>query len=417
MLRMTLTARRKTRGAGSALAMALALAGGSVAATAMLSAPAYAQNSEGFAEVYQPIANLVNSNADNAGAKARIPAMVAAIQTADDRNLAGNLIITLGNNLRDPVLQRQGLELVLASGKTAPAELGQLQFEIGRLAYQAKDHAAARTAMLAAIAAGYTASDIDGIIAETYFAEGQNAQGLDYLRGAIEKRAAARQTIPDGWLVRGLAVAYTAQLQAQAADWSALLLQHGTSDKKWLQALQVMNAVSAGDQQAQLDLLRLMALTNTLTDRTEYVAYIEAADPRIMSNEVDRVLKAAVAAGALSTSEEYYAEVKRIVDERAAVDRSEAPKMAADARASAQARDAQNAGDVFLSLGSYAEAEEMFKLALEKPGVNRDVALTRLGIAQVHQGKYAEARATFEQVSGNRTAVARMWTAYASSRA
>jgi hypothetical protein len=59
----------------------------------------------------------------------------------------------------------------------------------------------------------------------------------------------------------------------------------------------------------------------------------------------------------------------------------------------------------------------MFALALQKGGVDRDQTLTRLGIAQVQQGKNAEAKGTFAQVSGTRTAVARMWTAYADSRA
>jgi hypothetical protein len=59
----------------------------------------------------------------------------------------------------------------------------------------------------------------------------------------------------------------------------------------------------------------------------------------------------------------------------------------------------------------------MYKLAIERGGIDRDRALTRLGIAQVHQNKLAEARTTFGQVSGNRTAIARMWTAYIESKA
>ena len=59
----------------------------------------------------------------------------------------------------------------------------------------------------------------------------------------------------------------------------------------------------------------------------------------------------------------------------------------------------------------------MFALALEKGGGDRDQILTRLGIAQVRQGKNAEAKATFAQVSGQRAAVARMWTLYADTRA
>ena len=144
---------------------------------------------------------------------------------------------------------------------------------------------------------------------------------------------------------------------------------------------------------------------------------IQAADPRIMANEVARVLEAGVQKGVFAPGDEYYEEVKRVVDQRAPADRAEAPTMAAEARSSGQPRDAQNAGDVFLSLGEFAQAEEMFKLAMDNGGTNRDQLLTRIGIAQVRQGKLAEAKATFGQVSGARAPVARMWTAYIESRA
>ena len=59
----------------------------------------------------------------------------------------------------------------------------------------------------------------------------------------------------------------------------------------------------------------------------------------------------------------------------------------------------------------------MFKLALEKGSVDRDQVLTRIGIAQVHQSKMAEAKSSFAQISGDRKPVAKMWTAYIESRA
>ncbi|KRA83278.1 hypothetical protein [Altererythrobacter sp. Root672] len=410
---------RKSRGGlSSALALALALTGGAVVGTAMTASPAFAQNSKGFAAAYKPVADITNApGGDLAAAKAQLPGVIAAAETPDDKNIAGNLSLILGNKLNDPVLQRQGLELMLASGKVDPAQVGELQFLVGNLAYNAKDFPAARTALLAAVAAGRTADNPEGLIAESYFGEGQNAQGLDYLQSQIEKRVAAGQPVPDQWLVRGLQVAYNAKLDDKTLEWSTLLVTHGTSDKKWLQALQVVNSLTTTDKQAQLDLLRLMALTNAMSDRREYVTYIETADPRVMSNEVGRVLDAAVQAGVMTTGDQYYSEVKRVVDERAAADRKDAPQLAADARKSGSGRDAQVAGDVFLSIGSYAEAEEMFKLALEKGGVDRDQTLTRLGIAQVHQNRYSDAQATFGQVTGARATVARMWAAYADSRA
>jgi hypothetical protein len=306
---------------------------------------------------------------------------------------------------------------MVASGKADPSQLGQFHFFIGGLAYDARDWAAARAALQAAMAAGHTQGDPEAMIAETYFGEGQAAPGLDYLAGVVDRRAAAGQPVPEGWIVRGLQVSYQAQLAEQAVDWSERLVARNPNQINWQRALQVVNALAELDPQAQLDLLRLMRATDALKERSEFVSYIEAADPRIMANEVAKVLDAGVQAGVFTAGEEYYADVKRVVDERAAQDREDAPGLASEARTAASGNAALNAGDVSLSLDSWAEAEEMYALALQKGVTDRDRALTRLGIAQAQQGKNAEARATFEQVAGARLPVAQMWTAYIASRA
>ena len=429
MLRRSPSARRTAvRGLGSAFTMAMALACGATVVTAAIATPAVAQrgrnaapqaqNSEAFVAAYEPVAALVNAQGgDLAAAKPQLPGLVAAISTPDDRNAAGNLILTLGNKLKDAQLQRQGLELMVASGKTDPAQLPQYQYYIGSLAYDARDWAAARTALQAAVAAGYSEGNPDAMIAETYFGENQAATGLDFLKGVIERKVAAGQTVPESWYVRGLKVSYDSRLPDKVTEWSALLVGSAPNPTNWQRALQVMNSIHTLDPQAQLDLLRLMLATDAMKERSEFVSYIETADPRIMANEVSRVLDAGLQAGVFTAGEEYYGEVKRIVDERAPEDRKDAPGLASEARNAATGTGAQNAGDVFLSLGSWAEAEEMYALALQKGGVDRDRTLTRLGIVQAQQGKNAEARATFEQVSGARVPVARMWTAYVESRA
>ncbi len=430
MLRRSPSARRTAvRGLGSALALAIALVGGAAVVTAATAAPAAAQrsarsnapqnqNSDGFVAAYEPVAAIVNlATGDFAAAKPQIPGLVAAIQTPDDRYAAGNLILTLGNKLKDASLQRQGLELMVASGKTAPEQIAQYQFFIGSLAYDAHDWPAARTALEAAMAAGYSEGNPDAMIAETYFGENQAVQGLDYLKGVIERKVAAGQPVPESWYVRGLRVAYDARLGDKATEWSALLVRSAPNKANWQRALQVVNSLHELDPQGQLDLLRLMFATETMSERAEFVRYIEAADPRIMANEVSRVLDAGVQAGVFTTGEDYYSEVKRVVDERAPEDRKDAPGLASEARSAANGTAAQNAGDVYLSLGSWAEAEEMYALALQKGGIDRDRTLTRLGIVQAQQGKNAEASATFGQVSGVRAPVARMWTVYVESRA
>jgi hypothetical protein len=375
-------------------------------------------NSREFAKVYQPLAAIANSpTGDFAGAKAQIPGLLAAVQNEDDRNLAGSVILLLGNKTNDRALQQQGLGLMLQSGKVPAAQVGQFHFLAGGLAYDANDYAKALTELQAARAAGFQDDNLTGMIAESYFKSNQFAPGLEFLRGAIAQRTAAGTAVPDTWARRGLQVAYENRLAAETPQWAALLVSTSPTPANWTAALQVVGATAPADQKLRLDLLRLMSLTNALTTKEDYLRYVDAADPRVMSNEVERVLAAGVAANLLKTTDSEYVEAKRVADQRAPIDRSDAPKMMADAQRGTAA-DALNAGDVVYSLGQYADAEKMYALAVQKGGAERDVALTRLGIAQAQQGKAAEAKATFAQITtGPRAPLARMWEAYVQSKA
>ena len=184
----------------------------------------------------------------------------------------------------------------------------------------------------------------------------------------------------------------------------------------WMQALQVVGSLQA-DAQSRLDVLRLMALTDSLSQRGEFETYVGALDPRVLATEAGRVLETGVRKGVFTAGDPFYAENKRLIDSRSALEAGLAADYASEASSASNGRSAFNAGDVYLSLAQYAKAEEMFALALQKGGVDRDRALTRLGIAQAQQGKKAEAKATFAQVSGARAPVARMWSAFVESRA
>ena len=105
----------------------------------------------------------------------------------------------------------------------------------------------------AAVAAGYTENNPDAMIAETYFGMNQAAEGLDFLKGAIERQVAAGQTVPEAWFVRGLKVAYDARLNDKAIEWSALLVAHAPNPTNWQRSLQVVDSLSQLDAQARLD--------------------------------------------------------------------------------------------------------------------------------------------------------------------
>lgn len=414
---------RKGLTARAALAVALASGMALAAPTPAFAkdkkeAPKQEGNSKAFAEAYAPFQAAVNNpSGDLAAAKAMVPAVTAAVQNDADKFTLGTALISVGGKLKDTALQKQGIDLALASGKATPEQNGVFHFFLGQSAYEAKNYAEARAQYQAALQAGYTQNDPRPAIAETYFGSNQSAEGLKYLSDLIKQEQAAGRKPPTNWLLRGLQVSYQAKLAPQATEYSTLLLQTEPTDKHWLAALQVIRALNPLDQQSQLDLLRLMRATGSLKDRGDYVEYVQSADPRRMAGEVLAVLDEGVKAGAFTTSDSLYTENKATATARLATDRKDAPALAADAKSAANGVVAQGAGDAFYSLGDYGQAAAMYQLALDKGVKDRDMILTRLGIAQVQQGQLDKAKAAFQQVSGARAPVAKMWLTYIDTKA
>ncbi len=417
MLRTFPSARRKSaRNAASAFAMAAMLAGSAMLATAVIAPTASAQEyAPEFAETYDPVAEIVfGEGGDIASVRSQLGTIASMAQSPDELNVAGNLILEAGNKTSDPALQRQGIELQLRSGKLDAANTRLFNWYRGRLAYQMEDYEVAKSSIREAIEAGWTQDDPHGLLFDAYIGSGDPQGAIDQILAYSAQTEAAGQVVPMDWPIAGLAAAYRNELPAQTADLTIVLVKNHPSQNNWLAGLQVVNALNEFEPDTQLDLLRLMRETNAVPGRSEFIRYIEFADPRIMSNEVSDVLAEGLAAGEFqATGDDYYTEVKGIVDERMADDRAEAPELVAEAEADATGEGAMIAGDVLFSLSDFAGAEAMYAMARQKGGVDANAALTREAISQVKQGKFAQAIANLGQVSGERAAVARLWSAYA----
>lgn len=428
------TIRKPTRGVASSFAMALALASGAVLATAatapdvmaqgkkdkkQTSGPAY---SDGFRAVYAPVANMASGEAaDYNAVRGQLPAVEAAIENDEDRYAAGNLTLIAGNQLSDGALQRKGLELMLASGKVDPAKVGQFQSFVGGLAVNQKDYAAAETALAASVASGYkpenVASDItldpQTQLLQVYLLSKQGAKAAQAVQAL---RQSASASLPEMWLQLGLQGALDSQNNAAANELAAALMGAYPTQKNIGLAQQVAVSMNDFTPAAELDLLRLMRDSGTLSRKVEYQRYIENADARVMSNEVEDVLALGLSKGQFTSSDPYYVDVKSVVDQRKDVDRKDLPSIVADAD-KGNGKSAMAAADVLYSLDDFARAEKYYLMAAEKGGIDANAALTRAGISQYKQGKIAEAQATFGKVSGGHAAVAKLWSAYVGTKA
>lgn len=411
---------RSARRKSSHVAMAIALAGGAAFGTAAIAPAAYAQDqdySEAFVAAYQPVAAMTQGETANfTTARAQIDAVLAAATTPDDRMAAGNLALIIGQNTDDDALRRRGLETMIASGKVAPEQLGQFHYYVANFAFNAADYPATRAAITAALANGYvdsddvSSNDPEYIYMQSFSAEENAPAAVQYVTNLAAERIAAGQTVPERWLLRGLQDSYDGELTSEATEVAAMLLRAYPTQQNWINSMQVISALNEFDAPARIDLARLMLAKNALTNRRDFVTYIEDLDPRIMGSEVVRVLQAGLAAGQFDAGDAYYVEVRDIATPRAATDRRQVATYVREGEGG-DALDALATGDVLYSLEDYAQAERFFQLALER-GIDANTAHTRIGIAQAMQGKYSEANEHFAQVTGARTPVAKLWSVY-----
>jgi hypothetical protein len=416
-----------------ALALMLATTSGAVVAPAMAkekaAKPAKAEYSPAFIKEAQAIQKLDQAK-DYAGIKAALPAAEAAASTPDDKLLVGQFRLNAGTGLNDPAMQRQGLQDMLASGRTAPADEPKFNFFAGKLAYDAKDYDGALPYLQKASDAGYEGSSSSLLLAESYFqkaiaASGGNgqlspaakpiaAQGLPYLKKAIEAEKAAGKAVPASWYDRGFSIAYLTNAP-DAAEWSKQNLAANPSGKNWRALLVTFqNQNTALTRGENLDLLRLMRKTGAM-EANGYGEYVDIASKTGLLGEVKSVIDEGRANGKLTKTQlqDYYAPaVEGIARDKASLAASEG-----SAGKAPTGKPAANTGDAYLAYGDYAKAVALYKVALQKGSIDANEINTRMGIALASAGDTAGAKVAFEAVTGGaRKSIADYWLLWLSTK-
>lgn len=427
--------RRRTAGLARHLGLAVALASG----TAMLAAPGFtgvahaqkkkkdepkSQFSKEFVAAYRPVETALNAaDANVAAIKPQLLALLPLAVNADEQQALGGLIYNAGAKGNDQALQLQGMEMMLASGKVGFDQIGRYNFTAYQLANAQQDYPKARKYLQAAIDNNFTTdrislADLEITMAESYFSEGLHTAGLDYLSRAISQRKAQGQPVDNAWYRRGITVAYSNQIVPQIYDLVVEWVGDYPADENWRDAINLTRNLNDYEGPEILDLLRLSRKAGVLTEKGDYIYYIEAADARRLPKEVKDLIDQAYATGAVSKDDIFVADSLTTANGRIKTDMAELPALEKDANAaSAGLRTVFAAGDAFLSYGEYAKAAGFYQKSLGMAGVERNTALTRLGIAQVGMGDFAAARATFAQVEGARMPIAKLWSAFAAQEA
>ena len=436
-MRLFVSPSRGRKKPGSSIVMALALLTGTVMVSGVIADPAQAQRdrkkrdkapkaeySQEFIEAFTPLQAAVNANDGSAaGVVSQFPSVIALAQSSDEKNAMGGLVYNAGVQTSDQGLQLQGMGLMLESGKVAPENVGRFNFIAYQLANARSQFELSRTYLQAAIDSNFSSDgvsvpDMQIAMAESFISEQRYGEGLNYLSTAIAGREAAGDTVDEAWYRRGLSVAYNNEVVPEVYDFAAIWIVAYPTEANWRDAINIARNLNSYDGGQMLDLMRLSNRVGALKEKYEYIDYVEAADARRLPNEVKALIEQGYASGIVSRDDIYVSDALSTANSRISQDVAELPSLENDARAAtAGVRTVVAAGDAFLSYNEYAKAEEFYTKASGMPGVDRNEVLTRLGIAQLEQGKFDAANASFSQVGGSRMPIAKLWTAYVSEKA
>ena len=354
-------------------------------------------------------------------AVAQLAAAEAAASTGQDKLAVGQFAVQIGGILEDNTIRARGIRNMLASGLLEPAKVPTFNFYLGNFAYSAKDWPTATDALTKAVSANVSEDAAAEMLADAYAEQGKNVEALAALKMAVDARKAANGAVPETWFKRANLIAYKGKLGPQAIEWSTLLVEASPTPMNWLGAGQLTREFGGFAKEESLDLGRLFLRTGALGNDKQYVErefieYIESADPRRLPGETLKVAELGLAKGVLRANDMFVTDAITQSKGRIPADKASLAGLEHDAMKAADGRTALATADAYLSYDNPAKAEELYKLALSKGNIDKDRALTRLGIAQVDQNKFDEAKATFALVTGVRAPLAKLWAVYTADK-
>jgi tetratricopeptide (TPR) repeat protein len=363
---------------------------------------------------------------DYATATTSLTAAQAGAKTDDDRYIVAALQLQMeatkiqDARAADQPVNEEGLkaplDALIANPKTPATDLPKYNYQRGIMAVNAKDTAGALAFFQRAQQLGYNDPNLSLQMVKLKMDAGDVAGGAAELEKAIDAQTAAGQK-PSEELYR-YAIAKTNQkkMGPQTAGWIKRYVVAYPSPKTWRDGLVTYGMTQSSavtlDKAQKVDLYRLMRATKALADQYDYENYAQWTYDMGLPYETKAVLTEGKANGKIPASSASANDLLRVANQAIATEGSLAP-VEAKAKAGANGRIALNTGDAYLGMGNYAKSIELYRVALEKGGVDADTVNTHLGIALANSGDKAGAKTAFAAVKGApRADIASLWTIY-----
>lgn len=371
--------------------------------------------SKGFAPALKKMTDAAAAK-DAATLQASLAEGQASATTPDDKYLVGFYQLQLGIIGKDQAMQGQGLDVMIESGLTPAENIGVYNFYSGNFAYGAKNYAKAIQRLEAAKAAGSTEAALAPMLMDSYLNGGQIDKGWEIAQAGIAASRAAGTKPSEELFVRPAQAFQKANRTNEMLDVLTMRVQDYPTPATWRNTLYILLQQAGGDKEMNLDILRLMRATNSMTQRPEYLEYAGLATEAGYPGEVVAVITHGQNSGAIPKTDTHFGSILESQTPRAKADAAAVAADAAKPATLTNPKAARATADALVGNGDAAKAIPLYEAALAASPTD-PVIQYRLGVAQALAGQSDAATASFAKVQGNRQRLAQLWTVRAKAGA
>ena len=345
---------------------------------------------------------------DVAALQAALAEGASTATSPDDKYLTGFYQLQLGILNKDQALQAQGLDAMLETGKAPAESVGVYNFYSGNFAYGAKNYTKAIQRLEAAKAAGSTEAALAPMLMDSYLNGGQIDKGWEIAKAGIDSARAAGARPSEELYVRPAQAFQKANRTNEMLDVLTMRVQDYPTPATWRNTLYILLQQAQGDKELNLDILRLMRATNSMTQRPEYLEYAALATEAGYPGEVVALVKQGQNSGAIPKTDAHFGGILETQGPRAATDAAAVAADAGKPSTLSNPKAARATADALVGNGEPAKAIPLYEAALQAAPTD-NVVQFRLGVAQALAGQGDAAAASFAKVQGNRQRLAQLW--------
>ena len=163
--------------------------------------------------------------------------------------------------------------------------------------------------------------------------------------------------------------------------------------------------------------MRLAQATGALAGENDYFRFANTLVTKGFAGEAKTVLEQGFAAKSIDKSKATFSQLYSLATTKSQGDRASLDGSAKTALAAPSARQAMVTAEAYYGYGEYQKSAELFRAALDKQGVDKDVANLRLGMALARAGDKAGATTALNAVGGTQAEIAKLWLTYVATKA